>query len=102
MTMPFLNSASRRGAIKLLGGGAVMAGLGQWSAPIAAASSSTYAISDSLIGIDVDSAMRTRVGMKGRWLTAFAPSEVLRLADDTVIDRFLLTGTNSKPLSRRS
>lgn len=92
-------AANRRAAIKLLGGAAIVAG-GGWSIPAVAASRASYRITDSAMTIAFDSAMRTRIDPVGGRapLTDFAATEVLRLADGGIVDRFLMTDTRSTPV----
>jgi alpha-galactosidase len=96
---PFACPASRRTAMKLLGGGAIVSLGSSLSAVATAASRPVLSLADSRITIAFDAALRTRIGLVGRAhaLTDFSASEGLRLADDSIVDRFLFTGRDEKP-----
>jgi len=98
MTKP--SAPTRREAIsRLMSGAAVFAAASSlpargWAQAVAGAR-----LSDGTLTIEFDSAMHSRLWFGTRALTDMEPGETVRLADGTILDRFLLLDQREEPLA---
>jgi alpha-galactosidase len=90
----------RRTVLKLLAGSIAGAGLNGFGGRSASAAEPTVQVGDSLISLELDSGLLSRVvarqGGSFEPLTDFEPSETLRLADGKRVDRFAFLDTRSE------
>ncbi len=93
----------RRTVLKLLAGTIAGAGLGTGSAGLAFPDETGAQVGDSAIQLDFNSMLHSRVASRqdGRFepLTVLEPSETLRLADGTRIDRFAFRDQRSEGIN---
>jgi alpha-galactosidase len=93
-------TARRRTVLKLLAGSIAGAGLHRLGAGFARAAEAPVQVGDTLIGLEFDQALRSRVGARQgsafEPLTDFEASETLRLADGRHIDRFSFLDQHSE------
>jgi alpha-galactosidase len=93
-------TARRRTVLKLLAGSIAGAGLSRLGAGFAFAAESLAQVSDTVMSLEFDWALRSRVvarqGSGFEPLTDFEPSETLRLSDGKRIDRFLFLDKRSR------
>jgi len=90
-------SIRRRTVLKLLAGSITGAGLSGLGASFTFASEPLVKISDRVMSLEFDWAMRSRVVARhgrgcGEFLTEFEPSETLKLADGKRVERFVILG----------
>src|SRR5260370_6565996 len=92
--------ARRRTVLKLLAGSIAGAGLSRLGAGFACAAEPPAQVGDTVISLEFDQALRSRVGVRQgsalEPLTDFEASETLRLADGKRIDRFLFLDQRSE------
>src|SRR5438874_8522568 len=90
----------RRTVLKLLAGSIAGAGLGTGGPRFAFPAESPARLGDGLISIELDSNLHSRIAVHegGRFerLTEFEPSETLRLADRTRVERFAFRDQRSE------
>jgi alpha-galactosidase len=96
-----VTSTRRRTVLKLLAGTIAGGGLGGWRADLAIAAEPPIKAGDAVMGIELDSALLSRVVVYGgsgtsEPLTEFEPSETLRLADHHRLDRFSFLDARSE------
>ncbi len=87
-------TARRRTVLKLLAGSVAGAGLNGLGVGFAFAAAPLVQVGDAVMCLEFDWALRSRVVARqngsSQPLTVFEPSEILRLADDRRIDRFVI------------
>ena len=93
------SAVTRRAAIgRLMTGGAMLL-VPAAPARLLAATSSSARLSDGILTIDYDSAMRSRILRGDKALTAVSPGESLRIGGNRTIDRFLLLDHDQAPVA---
>jgi alpha-galactosidase len=97
-------TAHRRAVLKLLAGTAASVSLSALGSGFAFAAKPLVQVGDSIIGLEFDWALRSRVVAQqghGEPLTEFEPSEALRLADGKRVEKFVILNNHGERLEDR-
>jgi alpha-galactosidase len=90
---------SRRAAItRLMGGAAAIIASPSISSAVWAQAPNLANLTDGVISIEFDRALRSQIGLRSSWLTGMHAGEALRLAGGGLLERFTLTSHNESAI----